>query len=369
MVARPCHRGMSADPVLSAALRLQARICGEMGSKFYEGFLGVIAEDLDAGGVSAELLAPWIGTGRRAIFNAAVPNRIANAFTWLAMGGEDAGLSDAFPRAPDRPGDPPAAWAAARAALADHRQAIDAFMAHEPQTNEVRRSAVLLAGFLTVAAETGLPLRCFEVGASAGLNLYWDRFHYRLGEAEWGDPASPVEVPTEWAGSLPPLDAPIRVVERAACDRRPTDLADPAQRRRLLANIWPDQFHRLERSGHAIELALAAGIDVEEADAVDWVRARVRVQPGAATVLYHSIFWQYLDAPTLEGLLAAIRALGEQATVEAPFAWLRMEPRLDNLAITELRLTLWPGGEERKLAEVSPHGAWVRSGAPWGENV
>jgi hypothetical protein len=360
---------MSPDPTLSAALRLQAYVCGQMGSTFYDGLLGLIADDFDAGGVSAALLGPWVGIGRRAVFNAAVPNRIANAFTWLAMGGEDARLSNAFPKAPDRPGDPAAAWAAAQLALGNHRAAIEAFMRHEPQTNEVRRSAVLLAGFLTVAAETGLPLRCFEVGASAGLNLYWDRFHYRLGEAAWGDPAATVEVPTEWTGSLPPLDSPIRVIERAACDRRPTDLADPAQRRRLLANIWPDQFHRLERSGHAIELALAAGVHVEEADAVDWVRARVKLQPGAATVLYHSIFWQYLDAPTLEGLLAAIQALGEQATEAAPFAWLRMEPQLDNLAVTELRLTLWPGGEERKLADVSPHGAWVKSGPQWGENV
>jgi hypothetical protein len=61
------------------------------------------------------------------------------------------------------------------------------FMSHEPQTNEVRRSAVLLPGFLTIAAETGLPLRILELGASAGLNQLWDRRHYRLGEiGEWG---------------------------------------------------------------------------------------------------------------------------------------------------------------------------------------
>jgi hypothetical protein len=311
-------------------------------------------------GPSAELLAAWVGKPRRAFINAAVPNRIANAFTWLAMGGEDANLSAAFPRAPDFRGDADAAWTAALSALPRHRAAIEAFIAHEPQTNEVRRSAVLLAGFLTIAAETGLPLRCFEVGASAGLNLYWDRFRYELGDARWGDPASPVVVPGDWTGGLPPLDAPIEVIERAACDRRPTDLHDPVQRRRLLANIWPDQFHRIERSQRAIELALAQGVNVERADAVDWIRASVRVQPGAATVLYHSIFWQYLGAATLEAMLASIDDLGGQATQDAPFAWLRMEPQLNNLAVTELRLTLWPGGEERRLAEVSPHGAWVR---------
>ena len=37
-----------------------------------------------------------------------------------------------------------------------------------------------------------------------------------------------------------------------------------------------------------------------------------------------------------------------------------MEPPIDNLAVTELRLKTWPGGRERKLAEVSPHGAWVK---------
>jgi hypothetical protein len=52
--------------------------------------------------------------------------------------------------------------------------------------------------------------------------------------------------------------------------------------------------------------------------------------------------------------------LGAQATLEAPFAWVRMEPLLDNLAVTELRLTLWPGGEDRLLAQVSPHAHWVR---------
>ncbi len=352
----------SPDPDISFALRMHGKVCGEFGSAFFAGFLPQIADDFDAGGVSAELLAPWMGLGRRKVFNAAVPNRISNAFTWLAMGGEHAALTAAFPRTPDFGGDPAAAWAAATDALATFRPQVEAFMTHEPQTNEVRRSAVLLAGFLTIAAETGLPLRCFEVGASAGLNLHWDKFRYELGEARWGNPASRVVVPTQWTGELPPLDTPIEVIERAACDRRPTDLTDAAQRRRLLANLWPDQFHRIERSERATEMFLAQGQQVEEADCVEWVRARVRLQPGAATVLYHSIFWQYLDPPTLAALLASVEDLGAQATPEAPFAWLRMEPLLDNVARTELRLTLWPGGEDRLLAEVSPHGHWIRWG-------
>jgi hypothetical protein len=126
-----------------------------------------------------------------------------------------------------------------------------------------------------------------------------------------------------------------------------------------MACIWPDQFDRLERSRRAIDLALGQGIAVEAADALDWTRARVRPQAGATTVLYHSIFWQYLPAQTRAGLEAAIRAIGARATAEAPFAWLRMEPPMDNLAKVELRLMVWPGGEDRRLAVVHPHGATV----------
>lgn len=349
---------MSDDPI-PGALRLQASICKDFGAPFNAAMLERLAADYEAGGPTRGLVAPWVGATARRLFDDAVPIRLANAFTHLAMGGEDPALAAAYPAETRPEGDIEAAWRAATAAMGAHRDHLTGFMGHEPQTNEVRRSACLLGGFLTVAAETGLPLRCFEIGASAGLNMNWDRFHYRLGQAAWGDPASPVVVPTDWSGPLPPLEAPVRVVERAACDRRPTDLKDDAQRRRLLACIWPGQFDRLARSRAAIDAALATGTVVDAADALDWTRAKVRPKAGTATVLYHSIFWQYLPPEVRDALEATILEIGAAATPEAPFAWLRMEPPMNNLAIVELRLTLSPGGEDRLLAQVHPHGAWV----------
>ncbi len=58
------------------------------------------------------------------------------------------------------------------------------------QTNEVRRSALLLPAFAEVAESSGQPLALIEIGPSAGLNLLFDRYHYRYGDYEVGDPSS-----------------------------------------------------------------------------------------------------------------------------------------------------------------------------------
>ena len=249
--------------------------------------------------------------------------------------------------------------------LAARPERFAAFMAHEPQTNEVRRSACLLPGFLTVAAETGLPLACLELGASAGLNQLWPRYHYDYGAAgAWGDPASPVRLDAAWTGEAPPLDAPLRVLRTAACDRAPIDVDDPAQRRRLKAYLWPDQSERIVRFDAAAEMARAAGVRVERADAADFVRARAAPSDGVATVVFHSIFWQYLTAETQAAIRATLADHGASATRQAPLAWLRMEPADGQAFPIQLRLTFWPGGEDRLLANVHAHGVSVEWGAP-----
>jgi hypothetical protein len=352
--------GMSDN--LLQALSIQSKACALLGSPFHAALLSEAVADLQSGGLVTELLAPWEAAGAKEIMAAAVPLRLLGALHDLVLSGEDPALTAAYPQL-GRTVDPAAAWREAVRAITERRAQLAGFMEHEPQTNEVRRSACLLGGFLTIAQETGLPLRCFEIGASAGLNLSWDRYHYSLGDAVWG-PESSVLLPTDWSGPLPPLNAKIEVVQRAACDRRPVDLTDLVQRRRLLAYVWPDQFERLERLRAAVDLALAQKVEVEAADAVTWTARMAGPAPGATTVIYHSVFWQYMPADSQAALRKTIEYLGVSATAEAPLAWLRMEPPPENAAGMELRLTLWPGGEERVLADVHPHGAAVRWRSP-----
>jgi len=301
-------------------------------------------------------MAPWAGAAVRSLIVDAVPLRLLGALHELVLSGEEPALADVYPTV-SRAASAAQAWPLVREAMAARHDRLAAFMTHAPQTNEVGRAACLFPGFLMVSLETGLDLRCFEIGASAGLNQVWDRFGYRLGDGRLaGDPASPVVLAPAWQGSPPPNGRFPNVIGRAACDRRPVDLEQPEARQRLKSYVWPDQFDRLARLEAAIALAREAKIVVDDEDAVTWTERRVGILAGAATVLFHSVMWDYLPAESQAALKVRIEGLGALARPNAPFAWLRMES--DDVMYT-LRLTLWPGGESRLLAVVHPHGAWV----------
>jgi hypothetical protein len=222
----------------------------------------------------------------------------------------------------------------------------------------------LSAGFLAVARRAGLPLRCLEIGASAGLNMNWDLYRYDLGElGAWGDPASPVRLGAEWTGEAPPFDTPFEVVEKRACDQAPIDPASREAALRLQAYVWPDQPERMARLAAALSLARRYPPRIEVADAAPWVRRNVEPAAGAVSVLYHSVVWPYLPTATQSDIAAWMDAAGESASPTQPLAWLRMEPNpADMAAPLDLRLTYWPGGEETLLARVHPHGvkvSWV----------
>jgi hypothetical protein len=340
------------QPVLDAFDK-QIGWCESLGSPFTARLLTILRDDIAAGGTSAELVRAWPGDP----VADALALRMAAALQALALTESAPALVPCYP---------PSAAAIEQlrpivlGAIREHQSAIHAFLSSPPQTNEVGRSGVLVGGFLQIAQDTRLPLRLLEIGASAGLNAIWDRYHYRLGAAGWGDPQSAVRIAPSWQGPSPPIDAPIRVIERLACDIAPIDLEDPTQRLRLRAYVWADQRERLSRLESAIELARAHGPRVERADAAAWIRTKLH-EPAAAsaTVLYHSIMWQYLPSETQADIRASLEDAGGRATGAAPLAWLRFEP-LDSVSRPELRMTLWPGARDVRLAVAHPHGSSVQ---------
>ena len=337
---------------VAAAFEQQISWCEGLKAPFTASVLRMLAEELGRRGLFAGMVGAWPGDP----VADALPLRLAGAFHALVLKGADPELAACYP--PDG-GDPARLHGALLAALERENAFIRAFLRSPPQTNEVGRSAVLLGGFLRAAALTMLPLRLLEIGASAGLNMMWDSYHYRIGGQEWGDPASPVWLAPEWTGPLPPLATPVSVAERAGCDVAPLDLASPEARLRLRSYVWADQPERLARVEAAIGLAAGKRVAVECADAATWVAEQLSCPaPGRATILYHSIMWQYMPAATQAALHVTVMRAGDAATATAPFAWLRFEPPATK-GRPELRLTCWPGERNEHLATAHPHGSEV----------
>jgi len=204
------------------------------------------------------------------------------------------------------------------------------------------------------------------VGASAGLNLRFDRFRYESPGFTWGDPASPVRLSPVFEGAAPDLERHINVLERTGCDAAPIDPTHEDGRLTLRSFVWPDQPARRARLDAALEIAARVPATVERADACEWVAQRVAPAPGAVTVVYHSIVMGYLGRDGMRRFAEVVRAAGARATHEAPLAWLCLEPsrREDGGWEYLVFLTLWPGGERRVLAHSTPHGPPVRWQGP-----
>src|SRR5580698_7507320 len=112
-----------ADDALTRVFQTQSAVCAAFGSPFYAGLTAAAAADL-APPVRA-LFEPWAGQSFQQLMDAAVSLRFLGALHDLAISGEDAALTAAFPPATDAE----AAWRAARAAIDRHAPRLSAFMA------------------------------------------------------------------------------------------------------------------------------------------------------------------------------------------------------------------------------------------------
>jgi hypothetical protein len=102
-------------------------------------------------------------------------------------------------------------------------------------------------------------------------------------------------------------------------------------------------------------------VTVDGAGAAAWLEAQLATPAeGLATVVYHSIVWQYLSAAERAAARSAIEGAGRRADARGPLSWLRLEPHPEPGAGAELRLTTWPGASEQVLALCGYHGGPIR---------
>jgi hypothetical protein len=324
----------------------------KLGSLFMVRLCALLGRRLDRSTEIGRRVLDWPGTADA--FGDALPLRLAGGLHALVRRGDAPALAAAYP--PNALPDEERFWALLRPVLAD--PALLPWLDSAPQTNEVGRSAVLMAGLLAIGEGFAGPMELLELGASAGLNLLLDRYGYDLGGRRAGDAAAPLFLRPEWKGPPPP-DAKVAIATRRGVDLNPLDPRRDGER--LLAYVWPDQQARLAQLETALAIAGRDPPPIDRGDAATWLAARLgEPQPaGSVRVVLHSIAFQYFPAATKALIAADLEAAGAAATADRPLAWLRYEFDDRDEKIT-LRLTAWPSGEERLLAYCHPHGRSVR---------
>lgn len=309
------------------------------------------------------------------------PNLLLAALHDLVLGGAAHPLAAYYPSAGGTRGPD--------AALADHL--LDFCARHDAalqqriatrttQTNEVGRCALLWPALQAIAARTGRTrLALLDLGCSAGLNLGVDAYAYGIGGVAFGDAASPVpRIACRVDGaSRPDPRAPVPlIVERLGIDPAPIDLDDADAVRWLRACLWPHDAARRARFDAAVQLARTRRWPVRrEADctaaALRWGHA---LPDGVLPVVFNSWVLTYFAADALDRHRAAMRSLVQQRGA----AWLSAEeprlrigdeavPPLPADADAERRTaSLWTlmlpgaaGPQARVIARAHPHGRWL----------
>jgi hypothetical protein len=338
----------TAQQAIAAQLQWQADACRMIGSPLYADLLELAVADVEEQGPTWEVLRGHEKDARFSVLGL----RLLGTVNRMVLSGREPRLAAAY-----EAGEASSAWPLLRETIERNAEELRSLIDLPVQTNEVGRCNALIFGFLTIAAETGMPLRLLEVGASAGLNLRWDRFRYAADGFSWGPADSPLQLEFELEGEAPSLPSSVEIAERRGCDASPLDISTPEGRLRLLSYVWPDQPERIARMEAALEVAEGLPVSLERGSAAAWAeQALAEPAPGRATVIYHSIVSQYLSDEERDAFFGNVEAAGVRASADAPLAWLRMEPIDDRAG---LDLTIWPGGETRRLARVGYHGTPV----------
>jgi hypothetical protein len=325
-------------------MRLQAQQCRLMGSPLTAALLEGAEADLAAGGVVADLLAPFVD-----LPPGSVPSlRFAGALHRLVLERKAPELALHYPSVG---GTAPVeeVWPAAERSCHDHLAELQVLMSRAVQTNEVGRSAVLFGALGMIPG----PVRLLEIGASAGLNLRCDHFAYAAGDLVLGDADSPVLLERAWENA-PPVRHEVRIVERRGCDPHPIDPTTTDGRLTLTSYVWADMLPRIERLRGALDVAARVPAVVEQAGALEFLR-RELAEPrnDVTTVLWHSVVWQYVDPEERHAVEALLLDLAH------PVVRISLEPEARTFDF-RVHATSYPSGRRVHLADALGHGPPVR---------
>lgn len=281
------------------------------------------------------------------------------------LDGADHPLRDYYASLVPEPRDPADVRASLLEFVHEHRGRIDRLIRTRlVQSNVVRRAAALRYTLWSVRRHTDQPVHLVEIGASAGLLLAVDRYRYRIGDREFGNPDSAVVIDSTWRAEqpVPDLNDIAPIASRTGLDLHPIDVTDPDERRWLTALVWPEERSAAALLTAAIAEAAQEPPHIVAGDAADQCRRIGQDLPdGEPRLVFHSAVRMHVPADQRAGFDAAIDAIGEggplfHAWLEPPDAPHHPFPATDENAL------LMHGPDDaapKPLVRVNGHLHWM----------
>lgn len=244
--------------------------------------------------------------------------------------------------------------------VADWERISAVMISHATQTNEAARTAT----FLPILAKLDGPLALIEVGCSAGLCLYPDRYRIRYDRGAPLVAESPVTIEVATTGAVPIPDRLPEVVARIGVDLNPIDVTDTDARAWLEALVWPEHTERLARLRAATQVAVEDPPTLIAGDLVDTIDDALGLLPeGATPVVFHSAVLNYIGRDDR-------RRFAERLAARSDVVWISNEgPGVLDGVTTDLAVPGHAGSAAHFLVVLGgrdvvgisdPHGSWIR---------
>jgi hypothetical protein len=243
------------------------------------------------------------------------------------------------------------------ALLSDDGTIVATISSRSTQTNEVGRLATLVPAFAQLSAG---PLALIEIGASAGLNLFPDRYSYSWG----GEPVG--SGPLLSAAVTGPASLPTAVPAvawRAGIDLNPLDVTDEDAMRWLSYLVWPEHDERRARLAAAVAIAHEDPPQILRGDLLDELPALVDTASAYGPVVaFHSAVAVYLsveDRDRFQAMMSSLVADGACHWVSNEGPTVLPEVTASGPVPADARGFVL-GIDGRAVALTHGHGAWLR---------
>ncbi|HEX8901771.1 DUF2332 domain-containing protein [Vitreimonas sp.] len=331
-------------------------------SRLYEALASGMMEDEDLLQILAEAPEPTLFC-----------NRFFGAVHYLLLQGVPGDLAAFYATVQTSPRPPAAAYPSFRQFCLDNLEAILAIIGErEIQISDVRRSAVLLPAIIEVSArESGRQLALIDVGACAGFNLNFDRYHYDYGvHGRIGDRRAAIQLRCEFRGArkfeLPTAIPPIGA--RLGIDSEPVDPADVSACNWMMALISPDDDTRLQYLRAALAETRACPPPILKGTAGDLLKiAMSNMDPQMNLCVMHTMTSHHFTPDERRAVDDALAETSLRRTVHVvSLEWAVQDGHPDPTVPLVLELETWRVGYARRQTLGSSDNRGVGAWLEWG---